>query len=69
MGDNETKVFPLVAWDEVCIPKSKGGLGLKKNDEVNGTTIAKLGWRILTDNDSIWTKIIIIYNTLIWMLK
>ena len=57
MGDNGTKVFPLVAWDNVCRPNYEGGLGIRKTDEVNRPTIAKLGWRILTDNDSIWVKI------------
>ena len=57
MGDNGIKVFTLVSWDNVCRPKSEGGLGIRKNDEVNRATITKLGWRILTDNDSIWVKI------------
>ena len=35
MGINENKVFPLVAWDDVCRPKSEGGLGIKKNNYVN----------------------------------
>ena len=58
MGDNGTKVFPLVAWVNVCRPKSEGDLTIRKNDEVNRATMAKLGWRILTDNDNIWAKII-----------
>ena len=57
MGDNGIKVFPFVSWDNVCRPKSEGGLGIRKNDEVNRATITKLGWRILIDNDSIWVKI------------
>ena len=33
-------------------------LGIWKNEDVNRASIAKLGWRILTDNDSIWVRII-----------
>ena len=53
IGSNETKGFPLVAWDEICRPKSEGGLGIRMNENVNKASITKLGWRILIDNDSI----------------
>lgn len=39
---NETKHFPLLAWNEVYRPKSEGGLGIRKNDDVNKALIAKL---------------------------
>ena len=58
IGSNETKVFPLVSQENVCRPKSEEGLGIRKNDDVNKASIAKLGWRILTDNDSrLWVRI------------
>ena len=57
MGINENKVFPLIAWDGVCTPKSKGGLGIRKNNDANKAAITKLGWRILVDKDSIWARI------------
>ena len=57
VGSNESKGFPLIAWDDVCRPKSKEGLGIRSYEDVNKATITKLGWRILTDNDSIWARI------------
>ena len=57
MGINENKVFPLVAWDDVCRPKSEGGLGIRKNNDANKAAITKLGWKILIDKDSIWAMI------------
>ena len=57
IGFKEAKGFPLVAWDEVCRPKSEGGLGIRRNEDVNKATITKLGWRILTDKDSLWARI------------
>ena len=53
MGVNETKVFPLVAWDDVCRQKSEEGLRIRKNSDVNKASITKLVSRILTDKDSI----------------
>ena len=49
---------PLVACDEVCRPKSEGGLGIRRNEDVNKATITKLGWRILTDKDCLWARIL-----------
>lgn len=42
-GVNETKVFLLVAWDDVCRPKSEGGLEIRKNNDVSKDLITKLG--------------------------
>ena len=43
--------------DDVCRPKSEECLGIRKNIDVNRASIAKLDWRILVDNDSIWVRI------------
>ena len=51
-------MFPLVAWDNVCRPKSEGGLGIRKNKDVNKASIAKLRWIILTNIDSFWERIV-----------
>ena len=52
-----TKAFPLVACDDACRPKYERGLRIRKNKDVNRASIAKLGWRIITNNDSIWVRI------------
>ena len=41
-GGNGTKAFPLVAWNDICRPKFEGGLGIRKNKDVNRASIAKL---------------------------
>ena len=47
-------MFPLLAWGDVCEPKFEGVLGITKNEDVNKASIAKLRWRILIEEDSIW---------------
>jgi len=37
---------PLIAWDTVCKPKNKGGLGLRRADSVNAAFQCKLAWRL-----------------------
>ena len=46
----------LKAWDSLCIPKLLGGLGLRKMREVNLALITKLGWKLLTNSDSLWVS-------------
>ena len=43
IGSKEAIRFPLVAWDEVCRPKSKESLGIRRNEDVNKALITKLG--------------------------
>ena len=42
IGFKEAKRFPLIAWDEAYKPKSKGGLGIRRNEYVNNIAITKL---------------------------
>lgn len=49
---------PLIAWDTVCKQKSQGRLGLCKTLPLNKAYITKLGWKILTNTNNIWFKLI-----------
>ncbi|XP_056688407.1 uncharacterized protein [Spinacia oleracea] len=49
--------LPLIAWNKVCQPKDQGGLGLRRTYPLNRAFIAKLGWKILTDENNLWAKI------------
>jgi hypothetical protein len=44
----------LKSWNSICSPKALGGLGLRKMEEVNLALISKLGWKLLTQADSLW---------------
>ncbi|XP_059460221.1 uncharacterized protein LOC132189495 [Corylus avellana] len=44
----------LKAWDSICFPKELGGLGIRKMREVNLALISKLGWKLLSNADSMW---------------
>jgi hypothetical protein len=43
----------LKAWDSLCLPKSVGGLGLKRVRDVNLALISKLGWKLHTKDPSL----------------
>lgn len=48
----------LVNWDTVTLPKANGGLGIRRLEEMNHAFLAKLGWRILRDENSLWIQIV-----------
>ncbi|KAJ7964039.1 Ribonuclease H [Quillaja saponaria] len=58
-GDSEVKKkVHLVNWRQVCLPKTMGGLGLKDMNQVNLSLLAKLGWRLIRENYSLWAKVL-----------
>jgi len=48
MKTNIEKRLLLIAWDQVCMPKVKGGLGLCKTEVVNKAFQWKFAWKVLT---------------------
>lgn len=37
--------------------KEKGGLGLRRMQELNVAMMAKMGWRIMKDKNTLWTQV------------
>ena len=44
-GMETKKRLLLIAWENVCIPRGKGGLGLQRISTMNELLLAKLLWR------------------------
>ncbi|GJT98864.1 RNA-directed DNA polymerase, eukaryota, reverse transcriptase zinc-binding domain protein [Tanacetum coccineum] len=51
-----------VAWESVCLPKTEGGLGLRKLNVFNKALISIHIWSILSLKESIWVKWIHVYK-------
>ena len=45
-----------VSWDDLCVPKSEGGLGVRKFRETNRVFALKLIWRLFTQPSSLWVS-------------
>lgn len=48
----------LVAWDKVCQPKDRGGLGLRRLRDTNIAFLLKFAWEILSGSKSLWCKVL-----------
>ncbi|GKV04889.1 hypothetical protein SLEP1_g16984 [Rubroshorea leprosula] len=46
----------LVAWDDVCVPRKEGGLGVKQLLHWNKAALGKLVWNICQHQESLWVK-------------
>lgn len=49
-GMEKKKRMALIVWDKVYKPIKKGGLGLRKVNEMNDFLLAKLIWRLFNDS-------------------
>ena len=55
-SSEEKNKLSLVSWKEVCKPKPKGGLGLRRLRYLNKALLAEVGWR-LGENNIDWSNI------------
>lgn len=45
-----------VAWDDLCLPKKEGGLGLHHLPSWNSAFFARIMWNIHSKRDSLWVR-------------
>ncbi|XP_062075488.1 uncharacterized protein LOC133779554 [Humulus lupulus] len=46
----------FTAWDQVCLPKSLGGIGFKEGSKWSRVLLAKFLWAITSKQDILWVK-------------
>ncbi|MCI03482.1 putative non-LTR retroelement reverse transcriptase, partial [Trifolium medium] len=57
-GTRRGKRISWIKWDVVCLPKSKGGLGVRDVRVVNISLLAKWRWRLLNNDNAVWKEVI-----------
>jgi len=54
----EKKKQHLLSWRKICKPKAEGGIGLRSARDMNKALVAKVGWRLLQDKESLWARVV-----------
>ncbi|CAA7042576.1 unnamed protein product [Microthlaspi erraticum] len=54
----EQRKLHLLSWRKVCQPKRAGGLGIRLSSDMNKALLAKIGWRLLHNVDSLWARVL-----------
>jgi len=57
-GNAEQRKIHHVNWATITKSKDYGGLGLRSMRQANTAFSMKLGWRVLTEKDSLWSRIL-----------
>lgn len=57
-SDLEKRKLHLVEWQKVILPKDKGGLGIHTARVSNESLLAKLVWKILRKENTVWQALI-----------
>ncbi|XP_019150316.1 PREDICTED: uncharacterized protein LOC109147128 [Ipomoea nil] len=57
-GGQDRRGIHWLSWGRMCIPKSRGGLGFKKLHEFTMALLAKQGWRILINPESLVSRLL-----------
>lgn len=68
--DQKKMHFLNWSWFNVC--KEKGGLGLRSLEHLNKALVAKLGWRFLSEPNSLWCQLLAakyMRNGCFWSMK
>lgn len=47
-----------MAWKRICLPKRDGGLGIRSAGKMNKALLAKIAWRILKEDKSLWARVL-----------
>jgi hypothetical protein len=57
-GGVENKKICWIKWDHICLPREKGGLGVKNLELFNLSLLSKWKWRLLSDEEASWTELL-----------
>jgi hypothetical protein len=57
-GGAADKRLCWVKWDQVCLPKEQGGLGVKNLELFNMALLSKWKWRFLSDDEAMWADLL-----------
>lgn len=58
VSEDRKRYLSLRAWDNNCVPKQVGGLGIRRAKDINVSYITKLGWKMCMETSWLWVKLV-----------
>ncbi|RZC27731.1 putative ribonuclease H protein [Glycine soja] len=55
-GDSEHKKIAWVNWNNICLPKEFGGLGIKDINRFNAALLGRWIWDLSSNQDQLWVR-------------
>jgi hypothetical protein len=57
-GTGPKRMYHMINWPAVCLPREVGGLGILNTKKMNIALMLKWVWKLHQDDDSIWARLI-----------
>lgn len=57
-GTKSQRKVHLLSWETLQKPRDQGGLGIRSAWQANSTFLTKLGWRMLVEPESLWSRVL-----------
>lgn len=57
-GKKSGRFMAMKSWKSICQPKERWGLVLKQFSKINQALLSKLGWKVASNEDSWWVKLL-----------
>ena len=55
-GQVDRRCMPLVKWENVCLPKREGGLGIKQLVQFHRAALGKHLWDVISNANTLWSR-------------
>ena len=57
-GGHDSKKIAWISWETVCLPKDKGGLGIKDINTFNLALLGKWMWNLMHQQGALWVAVL-----------